>query len=97
MAWKSSLLAFIQLGRKLSEMWADLNFARKESVAFTVLIFTKIIHAERHHVAKLFVKFHPDWRRNMEITGIVSFPPLSKVCLSLRRFLRRLCLLEKFL
>lgn len=40
MAWKSSLLAFVQIGRKLSKMWTDLNFARKESVAFTALIFT---------------------------------------------------------
>jgi hypothetical protein len=97
MAWKSSLLAFIQIGRKLYKMWADFNFARKEIVAFTVLIFTKLIHAERHHMAILLVKFHPDRRRNMEITGIFSFMPLSKICLSLRRFLRRLRLLEKFL
>lgn len=97
MAWKSSLLAVVQIERKLSKMWADLNFARKESMAFTALIFTKLVYAERHHMAILFVKFHSDRRRNMEIRGIVSFLPLSKICLSLGRFLKSLCLLEKFL
>jgi len=78
-------------------MWADLNFARKESVAFSVLIFTKLTHAERHYMPILFVKFHPDRRRNMEIRGTVSFLPMSKICLSLRRFFKKVMLVRKIL
>jgi hypothetical protein len=60
-------------------MRADLNYACNNSVAFTIPSFTKLRNAERYHMAILFVEFHPERRRNVEITGMVSFPLLNEV------------------